>query len=354
MNSAIRTLNIDALAVDVGFFSTKFSLGCAQAPTPVIQVDQFPSQAARVNGGLHNLPFSERPDGALIDVDGVNYFVGKSVFNMVNTHGSRAVTADYSKGATYKALFRGALYYVARHFGATSQLVIKRLVVGLPVSTIYTHANELRAMVEGDHVVPAPDGHGKIVVSVKVALVIAQPQGALVNAGLKRFDPNGRENVLVLDMGGGTFDWFVCQGMLPNHPRCGAAPIGMLACATAVCDNINPELKNDPQIIARVDAALRTEQPTVRITGRNEELAPHLPAVTAVLNDAVQQMLKSVGSMHNIDTILVTGGGAGLLVKEVKRSLPAYAHMVRVDADPVTSNVRGFHIIAELLNGEAR
>ena len=71
------------------------------------------------------------------------------------------------------------------------------------------------------------------------------------------------------------------------------------------------------------------------------------PVVSRVLADAIEQMRKTVGSLDSVDKILVTGGGARLMAGAFRSVLPDYAHLMEMDKEPVASNVRGFHAIAE-------
>lgn len=128
----------------------------------------------------------------------------------------------------------------------------------------------------------------------------------------------------------------------------GSLPITASLDGVAVCDQIHPGLKDDSEIVDRVDLALRQGAKTVKITGRNHEMQQYWPAVKGVLQDAIEQMQKSVGSLRSIDAILLTGGGAKLLAKVASDTLPEFSHLMEVDANPVESNVRGLRIIAEL------
>ena len=73
----------------------------------------------------------------------------------------------------------------------------------------------------------------------------------------------------------------------------------------------------------------------------------------ALCQRAVEQLKKSVGLMDDVEVIYVTGGGAPLMGRAIKKYLPKYASIVRTDPDPVGSNVRGFQIIGELLHARA-
>jgi PRTRC genetic system protein D len=339
---------LPAAGIDVGFFSTKYSKGRAADGVDIL-VDQIPSLAPRINGGLQSFSQDHERQGVLIEVEpGLFHYVGPDAHNTGKSLGTRAAISNFSEGSAYKALFLGALYFMARHHQVTTTLVIDRLVVGLPLNTVYTHSEALKIMTFGEHTLPHPSLPGAFIkVIVKDAIVVAQPQGALITHGIRKYGQPSDKSSLVLDMGGGTFDWYVSDGLMANHERCGAAPIGALACAMAVCSQIHPELKDVPSIVDRVDKALRTGAETVSITGATHKMAAHWPAVRGVLHDALVQMHNSVGTLRDIDSILLTGGGSKLLSKVIDDELPEFKHLIEMDLEPVYSNVRGFHVIAE-------
>ncbi len=348
MKSATTTL--PAIGVDVGYFSTKFTTGRYEQHNQSLKVQQYPSLAPRISANLQSIASGDHLDGTVVEVEpGALHFVGADVYLLAPTTGARAVTMDYSQSSDYKALFLGALHHIAKELGVNNALQIDTVVAGLPLSTIYTHANALTAFIKGEHKVPHPL-HPEQVLSVHIpnAIVIAQPQGTLVAHGFNAASDSHQDlNTLVLDMGGGTFDWFVAKGVRPNRALSGAAPLGALACAAAICDEIKAGLKDNPDIMARVDRALREEADVLRIAGRDYTMATFAPVVTRVLADAIEQMRKSVGSLDSVDKILVTGGGAPLINRAVRTALPDYAHLLEMDREPMTSNVRGFHAIAE-------
>ncbi len=348
MSSAPSSL--PAIGVDVGFFSTKFTTGRRDKRTHAVEVMQFPSVAPRISGSMRTITSADRLSGVLVEVEpGALHFVGTDVYQVAPTTGARAVTSDYSQSSDYKALFLGALHHIAKEHGVKESLEIDTLVAGLPLSTVYTHAGELADFIKGEHKVPHPLAPDLFLpVGILHAIVIAQPQGALVAHDVEATSRSNPDfNTLVLDMGGGTFDWFMAKGIRPNRALSGAAPIGALACAAAICDEIKPGLKDNPDIMARIDKALREGADTVSVTGRDHSMESFEPVVSRVLADAIEQMRKSVGSLDSVDKILLTGGGARLMDRALKSALPEYAHLLEMDREPVASNVRGFHAIAE-------
>ncbi len=350
MNRSINTTFVPAIGLDVGYSFTKYTTGKREHTDAKILVRNFPSLAPRISGSMHIQPGLDELDGVVIEVEpGARHFVGKDVHQMLGTSGTRAVTPDYSRSSDYKALLLAALFHIARELKTEGNLVIGKLVAGLPLSTVYTHSQALRTLLVGVHIIPSPiDMSTNMTVIIQHATVIAQPQGALIASG-SGADANSRTelNTMVLDMGGGTFDWFVATGLKPNRVLCGAVSIGALACTAAVCNEIKPDLKDNPEIMNRVDRALRDSAETVLISGVTHQMRKFDSTVRRVLSDAIEQMQKSVGSIDGIDRILVTGGGAKLMFSALTDLLPQYKHLMEIDSEPVGSNVRGFHLLAE-------
>lgn len=343
-------------AVDVGYFSTKFTTGRDGGDTqrPAIQASSIPSYCPRVDGEASAGAGMSSLSGVVVEVDGAKYFVGPDAALRSSGLDARVTLENYADSEAYLALFRGALHYICRSVLHSkrdiTKVSIKRIVVGLPLNTLASKSNALRGRVEGLHHVPAmPWAKSELQVEVRSCTVLPQPQGALFFHGGSNKEIF-KQNTLVLDLGGGTFDWFLTHGQKVLYERSGAYPKGMLACAFTVCDQIRKSLRDDMEIVKRVDLALRENAKHVRIGGKNMDLAPFEPAVKATLNDSLQRMLDSVKSLDSIDLILFTGGGAPRLHALMLEMFPERGDTMKLDADPVYSNVRGFHVVGEVMN----
>ncbi len=333
-----KTLTLPVAAIDVGYRTTKFTRGSPEACT------SFPSLAARVTQEQGSTLGVDKLDGVTINVNGNNYFVGPDAQFRSSGRDALVVMDKFSSSEEYRALTLGALHYIANHHVGNQREVahveIQHLVAGLPLNTHKDFHKSLRESLEGKHEVAGRT------IEVKKATVVMQPQGALVAYNKRNKDITVQgSNSLVLDLGGGTFDWFLCNGPKPVYDRSGAHPKGMLACVFHVCDKIKPGLRNDPLMIDRVDKAIRSGAKSVKVAGKDWDLEPHMAGVRAILQECINVMLGSVSNLDVIDQILITGGGGKLLHEELERMLPKYKHMMQIEADPVFANVRGFHIL---------
>lgn len=352
-NTSPNHLVLPAAGLDIGFHTTKFTTGTSSTPGgTVINTDSFPSLAPQLTGANAAKYQGVGIDGVFIELEGKSFLVGRAAEAAIDGSGQvRAANTNYSETSTYKALFLGALAQMAKHQGATGSLTIQWLTMGLPVSTVMTHRKQVEAMAKGTHEVPYPGKPGhSIKVNIKNALVISQPQGALIYHCQKLGSQMSNETVLILDMGGGTFDWFISTKMVPNFGLSNSINKGTLESSAAVLEklvtqeSLDPVYKDNPSLLERVDQSMRNGSPTIGIMGRKLALEPHLPLADSVVKSALADMSTRLGTaMGSIEQVLLTGGGAPLVKRNIATALPAVAQMVQMDDEPVMSNVKGFY-----------
>lgn len=342
------------IGIDVGFFSTKYTTGKtvgARSSSASIHTGVFPSIPAKTENvtpyaGTGSL------DGAAILVAGQTFFVGASAPTLVGPEGMiRRGSEDYCKTPGYEALFKGALWHIARHHDVRKTLVIENLVVGLPLSTLKTHTAYLKGASAGIHHLPSPLNPNQIItVDVKNVFVAPQPQGSVINfmnsQGANKIKAD--HVVLVLDMGGGTFDWYVCSGMLePRYKLCGATNTGTLSCTTEICRSIRPSLATNPIALERVDNAIRTNAESFELGGQKYDMADFWPMVISHVQSSFDEMRAAVGDLFVVDHIILSGGGANVLKMALETKYSDISSRIHIDSDHVFGNVKGFHQIAE-------
>lgn len=353
----LNSITVAVRALDVGYFQTKYTVGRERSAKAPILTASFPSIAPQVDvGSLDAGSFAAGHVGKVVSVDDLLYFVGPDAKFYAGASGvPRTIREDYSQTAAYKALTYGALDQMANKTGAY-ELVIEHLVVGLPCNTIKTYREPLTNFLQSQaHLIGAAGGDSvRHRVVIRKAHVVPQPYGALVNFGAER--ANSLDGwALVVDPGGGTLDWFCASRQKANFNRSGAYPKAMLTCAYAVADAIDKKLRDNVEVIERIDQAIRQVggNGSFKVAGINHEIADHWPRVEAVLHEAVDKMMASVGDTADLDVILVTGGGAMVFAEFMKKRYPALANRVEPLQDPIFANVRGFHRIGEDLYAAA-
>lgn len=338
---------LPAAGLDLGFFSTKMAMPIQDKGAGSVRTEQFPSLAP-VSTPMQDLPSFNRPDGCTVRVGEVTYFVGNGVHQKMDGSGlTRSSNPDYSKTPEYNALFLGALWHMARSMKlGDTHLKIEHLAVGLPMASMRTHAKSLAELCSGSHLIPGvADPAANFKVNVGKVHVLSQPQGAMLSV-LGDMPAAAKENILVADMGGGTFDWFLAERMVANLNKSGSHNRGMLNCAIEICKRVAPDSLGNPGMIQRIDDALREGAATVRVAGQDVKMADALPYALQVVESSLRQMSLSVGDMGTIDRVIVTGGGASLITKAWGQVFPKYASLLDVCHDPVYANVRGFLLFA--------
>jgi plasmid segregation protein ParM len=334
-------------AMDNGFFANKIMVK-AHDKTLLASV---PSLAVELNGAnQYQMPAGalEKLNGIVVQVDGSPFFVGPDVESMQHSQPPQAISDAYFTSPSWMAQTLYGLWAMARHANAEGGLVIDHLTLGLPVSHLASHTALIREKALGCHTVPGLAGAQAMTVTVLNVTVLAQPQGALLHGKFSPLRTMELRKVLVIDMGGGTLDWFVCTRLKYEPKRCGSVPMGMLTLAEAVCDMHKPGLKNNSKVLRAADAALHRGDDVLQIGPHRFHMRDYYPSVDRILFSALDQMLRGIGSLDDIDCIQFTGGGAAQIARAFGKRFPDYPlEQTHQDDDPVFSNVRGFHIYAQ-------
>lgn len=349
-------VTVNVRAVDVGYFSVKFTLGRKLINGDTfINTGIFPSLAPRLaSGTTMESATNSKTDGCVVSLQGAKYFVGRDSVLFASGREPREVLPDYSSTDKYRALMLGALNYMAIDAGAKSHFVIRHLVLGLPLNTFNAQHAALTKMATGVHEIPdpkQPDGVRRI--TVERVNVIVQPIGAITNYGARMPGETKDGWSLVIDSGGGTLDWYAARAMQPNWQRSGSYPKSMLACCYAVFDRIDPTWRDKFDIIERIDRAIRTGEPSFKSAGTTYKMADYASDIEAVVKESVDKMMSALDSLDIYDRILFTGGGANLFLQNMTLRYPNLKKVMFLEEDSVFANVKGFQLIGEMLSASS-
>jgi plasmid segregation protein ParM len=332
MNKIVR-------AVDVGYRLCKY---VTSHNGRGIQCDLFPSIAPMASTWDKAEAMGKKRNTVFIPVGDLLYEVGPDAALALPNYQAHNLDNNYIESDEYLAIQRGAL----RYMGVP---VIDLLIVGLPVSLVLQKRATLIKRLKGVH----PVGNDKTV-EVKEVRVLAQPQGALVSHVMRvdRSTRVGNDRRLIIDCGGRTFDWLVCQGLKVIEKRCDATPLGMYAATMLLAKAISQKLDTQFHDYERLEDAMKNQN-TLQVFGNPFDLTPFMPMAKKIAVDAVTVMMQKVQDGGDIDQIIVVGGSAFFYKDEIKKRFPH--HNIEVMADSVFTNVKGFQLVgSEIVAAEAR
>jgi plasmid segregation protein ParM len=324
-------MEITVRAVDVGFGNTKYVSGFAGGD---IRCASFPSVAYPSVRDLSALPLAERRKTVAVPINGLFYEVGPEVGLAADTFRATQMHDRYIETPEYMALLRGALHMM-------KVSVVDLLVVGLPVALLLTKKAILEKIMTAKHDI----GGGKTV-TVRKALAIAQPQGALAYyASLhQKLSTIDREHSLIIDPGARTFDWLVAKGLRLVQKKSHSINRGMFDILQAIAIEISQDIGTSYRDFDAIDQALRTGKSPV-IYQKPYDMAPLMPIAQTIAKQAVSSMMQWIEDPYSIQNIILVGGGAFLFKKAVKEVFSK--HRIHEVKEPMYANVRGFQIAGE-------
>jgi plasmid segregation protein ParM len=329
-----------ARAIDIGYGNTKFTLGDGRDGSSDIECKMIPSVAPLLHEG-EIAKFVDNNNLVVIEVGGQRYQIGPDAMLGMGSNASRALDLDFAKKDSYLALARGAMHLM-------NVPRIDHLCVGLPVSSMDALSQHVKDLLAGDH--PLPGG----VLHVGQVSVVPQPVGGMYDYGVRHemMSELRSGNSLLIDPGYFTLDWVVTNGTKMVGVRSGAANnAGMAAILSSIAEKLAARSKerfSEPAhitegVLDRIDESLRlgTE---FRFKGQVENLQDYMGGSQNVVGDALNKLRTRVGTLDDIDRVIIVGGASHLYEKAVCAMFPRYE--VRVAKQAVFANVRGFQLMA--------
>lgn len=330
-------------AGDVGYGHIKFSEGRSAAGQ--IITSSIPSQSPiaevlNTSSGATDLVMNRR-DTFRVPVGGRIYEVGRDVrFALHSRHESEVLDNEFATSPSYAARLFGALNYM---LPGLPDHTIDVLVLGLPMTTYAKHQAALAQRFAGTHVI----NERGATVNIKSCYVFPQPLGSYAAVLAESWEGTTTPTALIIDPGYNTVDWFVCHGMTAHGLRSDAVERGMGAVLRAIAEDIIRKYDFDAttiEVIRLIDASLVGGTPFV-MYGQQFDLKEHIKAGESIFDEAAQAIKNSVASAADIDTIVMSGGGADLYASVIADKFPR--HKVVTLKQPALANVRGFQILGE-------
>lgn len=324
-------------SIDVGYGNTKFitreeTNGIAETAA------MFPSVAPLASTRKLSDAGGGKRNTIKIEVENNTYEVGlDAIYAQSGVAFGKSMDTNFSTSDIYIALTLAACHYM-------SVDEIDLLVLGLPVSTWDNYRHQLADRVRGTHTITSTGRK----ISIGECKVLPQPLGGFyhhtVRNNLTSWLKSDSTN-LVIDPGYYTLDWLITHGTMINDDRSGAINNGGVAGAlNAMATAIEQKLGNDIGGIHRLDAALLNDRP-LRAHGEEVELTKYRPVMEHATKEAIGKMVNTIGTLADIDNVLIVGGGAKVFADAIREKFPKQ-NVVECE-ESVYANVRGFQVMGE-------
>ncbi|NOS73834.1 MAG: PRTRC system protein D [Methyloglobulus sp.] len=316
-------------SVDVGYGNTKF---CGDKGGEMFW-GHFPSIATLPTGIDRGANVMAKRDLVEVESNGDRYIVGRDCMDTLSARDDRgrSLLANYVETPQHLALLRGALAYIG-------ESRIDLLVSGLPVNHFAHGRERMTEKLKGVH--RYPDGRS---VLVKDAWVVPQPVGGFISYFMSTNQLERLADIksLTIDVGYYTVDWLVCRGLKLQDERSGSAAGGMSMVMEKLAQLISKDRQAPFSDLNIVDSGIRNGFKT-RIQGKEYDFSHYIPRMEAFIITAIQSVISSVGSLDDIDVIVLVGGGANFYYGIAKRLLDN--REIIVPEESIYSNVRGFYL----------
>jgi len=254
------------------------------------------------------------------------YHVGEDAGNTI-----KELNEDFIHTDHYMALYLAGLTRF-------KQKKIDHLVTGLPVNQYAKLKDALKARLEGTHLI-----NDKLSVDVKRVTIIPQPMGSLIDHCIKKNIKNRRTlSLVVIDPGHFSFDWLVVRNGSIDYAQSGSLNEGVGAVIDEIHRQIAKDHDNDSPSHAKIDIALRNNDATITMYGKAINLKTYIDrAMSKQGGNAVRILKNTITNLQDIDSFILTGGGAKLYEKVIETAFKK--HKVEVLNDSVMANARGYY-----------
>ncbi len=317
-------------AIDVGFGNTKF---VTESGPRGIRCSHFPSLVFINHGERSQIDdIGGKRRTVCVPVGGLFFEVGPEVELAAERYRAREFHENYTEKEEYRALVAGALHYMQVE-------TVDLLVLGLPVSQYLAKRTALEKAMTGTFAVSR-----KKKVTVGKVLVLAQPQGALMDYASREDKTAAGGTSLVMDAGFRTFDWLVTRKGKVLSKMSGSANRGVLEILLPMANSIGAQIGEQITHLEAIDQAYRGNK-ILRVYQRDINLAQFDRQAEKVADQAVSTVIQSMDHTYDVEHIILVGGGAPLYRKAIRRHFKS--HTIHEVEDSRAANVRGFQLIGE-------
>ena len=148
--------------------------------------------------------------------------------------------------------------------------------------------------------------------------------------------------IAIVDIGGRTTDIAtVINGEKVDHQRSGTDNTGVLDVYNAITHAIGTKFNiRDKFPLSDIDAAVRSENKTFKLWGKNQDVSEIIDTVLAEHESKLSRIIERIiGSGASIDKVVFVGGGSALFSNLIEK----FPHNGETVKDPEFANARGLY-----------
>lgn len=327
---------MEVIGIDVGFGFTKATDGHKS-----VVFKSVLGEAADIQFREQLLDNARAEEHLHLEVDGNAFYAGDLAERQSNT---RSFTLDQNQFITgfAKNLALAALSRV------TERNVPVGLVTGLPINYYRRHRDDLSTLLRGEHAVTLIDPAGnreETVINVDQVRVVPQPFGSLFGLALSELGEAGdprflREKIGIIDIGFRTADYTIADRTRYSERGSHTTESGIAQAFTTIATKLQEKSGVNVELYRLYDAV---ERGSIKIRGKNFDLKGLTERVFTQLASAIATEVNRLWADDwDIDVMLVTGGGGGVLASYLAPLLNGEVLTAEPAADQRMNNVLGY------------
>lgn len=322
---------MQTVVIDLGAGNTKL---IASVNGRIVKQLVFPSAVSHEStGALSSFLDAKQANHELRPViNGTPFRVSVRANQQVPDYSRPTPTDNFQATPIHDALIAAALH-------ETGLERVDLLVLGTPVQTYKKHSEQLQQRWVGVF----DFGLGRKI-DVRGLLVVPQPYGTLLCAREEGvIERQEHINYCILDAGFYSVDVLTSKGLNMDESRSFGMGFGTAAIYQKIADMIAADLGLPVGDLDRIEFALRTGKPfavynrsfNLKHDGYLQKVQPHIEAL-------VTEIYGRLGGTEDIDSALLTGGGAALFQDAIRK---VFRHTrVMMMPNPIEANARGYLI----------
>lgn len=327
---------MDVVGIDIGFGFTKATDG-----REFLAFKSIFGEAAEIQYREQLLGDPRREEHLHLEIDGKPVFVGELAERHSNVRSFTLDQDQFIAGFARTMALTALSRFAARHEPIN-------VVTGLPVAYYQRHRNELAELLKGKHEVALVDVAGQrqaTVLSVNQVRVIPQPFGTLFDfmfndsaeVGVWRF---AREKIGIIDIGFRTADYTIADKTRFSARGSGTTESGIARAFAIIAGKLKEMTGVDVELYRLYDAVARGN---IKVRGKAIDLKETTAEVFRQLASNISAEVERLWHDDwDIDIIVVTGGGGGVLAPYLKPLLNGEIVTREPAEDLRHSNVRGY------------